>query len=67
MKPYDMGVLFEECADRGVPTVVQVDRPFDIAPDAGLSHDMPALARLVREASGWLAAAGWVQATASRS
>ncbi|WP_215550337.1 AMP-binding protein [Amycolatopsis sp. CA-230715] len=53
-----MGVLFEECADRGVPTVVQVDRPFDIAPDAGLSHDMPALARLVREASGWLAAAG---------
>ncbi|WP_043778201.1 class I adenylate-forming enzyme family protein [Amycolatopsis rifamycinica] len=53
-----MGVLFDECADRGVPTVVHLDRPFAIAPDAGTTHDVPALARLVRTAAGWLAAAG---------
>jgi acyl-coenzyme A synthetase/AMP-(fatty) acid ligase len=58
VKPYDMGVLLDECADRGVPTVVHLDRPFDIAPDAGTTHDLPALARLVRTAAGWLAAAG---------
>ncbi|GAA1973696.1 AMP-binding protein [Amycolatopsis minnesotensis] len=58
MKPYDMGVLFDDCADHGVPTTVLLDRPFDIAPGAGLTYDMPALAGLVREASGWLAAAG---------
>ncbi len=58
MKPYDMGLLFDECADRGVPTVVHLDRPFDIAPDAGTTHDLPALAQLVRTAAGWLTAAG---------
>ena len=58
MKPYDMGVLLDECADRGVPTVVHLDRPFDIAPDAGTTHGLPALAQLVRTAAGWLAAAG---------
>jgi acyl-coenzyme A synthetase/AMP-(fatty) acid ligase len=58
VKPYDMGVLLDECADRGVPTVVHLDRPFAIAPDAGTAHDLPALARLVRTAAGWLAAAG---------
>ncbi len=58
MKPDDMGVLLDECADRGVPTVVHLDRPFDIAPDAGTTYDVPALARLVRSAAGWLAAAG---------
>lgn len=58
MKPYDLGVLLDECADRGVPSVVHLDRPFDIAPDAGTTYDVPALARLVQAAAGWLAAAG---------
>ena len=56
MKPYDMGVLFDECADHA--TTVHLDRPFDIAPDAGLVHDLPALADLVRTTAGLLAAAG---------
>jgi acyl-coenzyme A synthetase/AMP-(fatty) acid ligase len=58
MKPHDMGVLFDECADRGHATTVHLDRPFDIAPDAGVDHDLPALAGLVRTAAGWLSAAG---------
>jgi acyl-coenzyme A synthetase/AMP-(fatty) acid ligase len=58
VKPYDMGVLFDECADRGHATTVHLDRPFDIAPDAGVDHDLPALADLVRTAAGWLSAAG---------
>jgi acyl-coenzyme A synthetase/AMP-(fatty) acid ligase len=58
MKPYDMGTLFDECAERGVPTVVRLDRPFDIAPGGGTGYDVPALAALVREASGWWYAAG---------
>jgi acyl-coenzyme A synthetase/AMP-(fatty) acid ligase len=53
-----MGVLFDECADRGHATAVHLDRPFDIAPDAGLVHDIPALAELVRAAAGWLSTAG---------
>ncbi len=58
MKPYDMGVLFDECADRGHATTVHLDRPFDLAPDAGLDHDVVELAHLVRTTAGWLAAAG---------
>jgi acyl-coenzyme A synthetase/AMP-(fatty) acid ligase len=58
VKPYDMGVLFDECAERGHATTVHLDRPFDTAPDAGLDHDLPALAALVRTAAGWLSAAG---------
>lgn len=58
MRPHDMGVLFDECADRGTGTTVHLDRPFDIAPDAGTHHDLPALAGLVWTAAGWLAAAG---------
>ena len=58
MKPYDMGVLLDECADRGHATLVHLDRPFDIAPNAGRTHDVPALANLVRTAAGWFAAAG---------
>ncbi|MFC4857176.1 AMP-binding protein [Actinophytocola glycyrrhizae] len=53
-----MGVLFDECADRGHATTVHLDRVFDIAPDAGIVHDIPALAELVRATAGWLAAAG---------
>ncbi|MGO1052077.1 class I adenylate-forming enzyme family protein [Crossiella sp. CA198] len=56
MRPHDMGVLFDECAERGNGTIVHLDRPFDLAP--GTSHDLPALAGLVRAMAGWLAAAG---------
>ena len=59
MKPQpDLGTLFDLLAERGSRTVVHLDRPFDIAPDGGTSYDVPALASLVREAAGWLAAAG---------
>ncbi|QUH06156.1 acyl-CoA synthetase [Saccharopolyspora erythraea] len=53
-----MGVLFDECAQRGTDTRVHLDRPFDIAPDSGRDHDVASLAALVRDAAGWLAAAG---------
>ncbi|MFD0923137.1 AMP-binding protein [Saccharopolyspora rosea] len=53
-----MGVLFDECAERGIGTGVHLDRPFDIAPDGGTAYDAAALAELVRQAAGWLAAAG---------
>ncbi|HEX2130230.1 MAG TPA: class I adenylate-forming enzyme family protein [Actinophytocola sp.] len=52
-----MGVLFDECAEHG-STTVHLDRPFDLAPESGLEHDLPGLARLVRAAAGWLFAAG---------
>ncbi|WP_233157262.1 class I adenylate-forming enzyme family protein [Amycolatopsis sp. KNN50.9b] len=58
MKPYDMGVLFDECAEHAIPTTVRLDRPFDIAPEGGTSYDVPALAGLVREVSAWWHAAG---------
>ncbi|WP_285748300.1 class I adenylate-forming enzyme family protein [Lentzea sp. NBRC 105346] len=51
-----MGTLFDECA--GSHTTVVLDRPFDIAPDGGTVYDVAGLAALVREASGWLHAAG---------
>ncbi|WP_408909650.1 AMP-binding protein [Streptomyces solicavernae] len=53
-----MGVLFDECADRGHATAVHLDRPFDIAPDGGTHWTVPQLAALVRESAGHLAAAG---------
>lgn len=58
MKPRDMGVFFDECAQRAVPTRVHLDRPFDIAKNGGLEYGIADLAALVRETSGWLAAAG---------
>ncbi|MGP4114410.1 AMP-binding protein [Streptomyces sp. 4N509B] len=65
MKPHDMGVLFDECAERGSATLVHLDRPFDIdgggpgPRDPGLTvHTVAELAALVRDAAGWLAAAG---------
>lgn len=58
MRPYDMGVLFDECADRGSGTRVRLDRPFDIAPDGGTDYGVGDLATLVTAASGWLAAIG---------
>ncbi|MCT2585551.1 class I adenylate-forming enzyme family protein [Actinophytocola gossypii] len=53
-----MGVLFDECADRDQATTIHLDRPFDIAPESGVDHDLPGLARLVWTTAGWLAAAG---------
>lgn len=58
MKPHDMGVLFDECAERGRQPRVHLDRPFDIAPAAGTEHSAVDLAWLVRDAAGWLSAAG---------
>jgi hypothetical protein len=53
-----MGVLFDECAEQQTGTRVHLDRPFDIDADARTHHTLPQLATLVREAAGWLAAAG---------
>ncbi|POX38917.1 long-chain acyl-CoA synthetase [Streptomyces sp. Ru73] len=53
-----MGVLFDECAERGHATEVLLDRPFDIAPEAGTAHSVAALAALVQDMAGRLAAAG---------
>ncbi|WP_433873757.1 class I adenylate-forming enzyme family protein [Saccharopolyspora sp. CA-218241] len=53
-----MGVLFDECAARRTGTRVHLDRPFDIAPDGGTEYGVDDLARLVRDAAGWLAGAG---------
>ena len=58
MKPHDMGVLFDECAEQRIGTQVYLDRPFDIDGGARTHHTIPQLAALVREAAGWLAAAG---------
>ncbi|WP_406689882.1 AMP-binding protein [Saccharopolyspora sp. ID03-671] len=58
MLPHDMGVLFEQASARGRTTTIHLDRPFDIAPETGLRHDVTALAELVRAASGWWVAAG---------
>jgi acyl-coenzyme A synthetase/AMP-(fatty) acid ligase len=58
VKPHDMGVLFDECAARRTATTVHLDRPFDIVPNGGTEYDAAALARLVHDAAGWLAAGG---------
>lgn len=58
MKPHDMGVLFDEAAERRRAPRIHLDRPFDIAPDDGTSYETDELAELVRRAAGWLAAAG---------
>ncbi|GGS26699.1 class I adenylate-forming enzyme family protein [Actinokineospora fastidiosa] len=58
MKPSDLGTLFEDLVDRGVRTVAELDRPLDIAPDFGTTYTMADLAGLVRNAAGWLHAAG---------
>ncbi|MFF9651189.1 AMP-binding protein [Streptomyces sp. NPDC014622] len=58
MKPYDMGVLFDEAAERGHTTVVHLDRPLDLAPEDGTRWTVPALADLVATTAARLAAAG---------
>src|SRR4051794_9262438 len=54
----ELGTLFDDLADRGTATTVHLSRPLDIAPALGATLDIPTLAGLVREAAGWLAAAG---------
>lgn len=56
--PKNLGLLFDWHAEQSRTTTMILDRPFDIAPDAGTEYDAAALAALVREASGWLYAAG---------
>lgn len=56
----NVATLFEDAAERAPSTVVHLDRPFDIAPEGGLSYGMEKLAALVGEAAGWLAAGGVV-------
>ncbi|MDQ0994381.1 class I adenylate-forming enzyme family protein [Streptomyces sp. V3I7] len=58
MKPYDMGVLFDECAAHGIGTRVHVDRPLDIDPARTTPYGVPELAELVRQAAAWFAAVG---------
>ncbi|MFV0138017.1 AMP-binding protein [Streptomyces sp. HMX87] len=73
MKPYDMGVLFDACAERGTETRFHLDRPFDIRADAAADdaeirgtgtgdgkteYGIAELAALVQDAAGWLTAAG---------
>ncbi|MFE9452233.1 AMP-binding protein [Streptomyces sp. NPDC006739] len=53
-----MGVLFDECAEHRIGTRVHLDRPFDIDTGGRTPYTLPRLAALVREAAGWLAAAG---------
>lgn len=58
MKPSELGTLFDDLVDRGVRTVVELDRPLDIAPEYGTSYRLADVAGLVRNAAGWLHAAG---------
>ncbi|MFY4723028.1 class I adenylate-forming enzyme family protein [Streptomyces sp. LaBMicrA B280] len=58
MRPHDMGTLFDEAAAGGARTVFHLDRPLDIAPDAGTRWSVPELADLVRVTAARLAAAG---------
>lgn len=54
----ELGTLFDDLASKGRATTVHLSRPMDIAPGIGTTVDVPTIARLVREAAGWLAAAG---------
>jgi acyl-coenzyme A synthetase/AMP-(fatty) acid ligase len=56
--PINIGLLFDWHAARTAQTVVHLDRPFDVAPDAGTTLDGAALATLVRDLSDCLYAAG---------
>ncbi|OIK26050.1 long-chain acyl-CoA synthetase [Streptomyces malaysiense] len=53
-----MGTLFDEAAAAGARTVFHLDRPLDIAPDAGTRWSVPELADLVRVTADRLATAG---------
>lgn len=53
-----LGLLAEAAAERHGAVPVWLDRPMAIAPELGTELDSASFAALVREASGWLAAAG---------
>ena len=57
-KPIHLGTLFDDLTERGSGTAVHLSRPLDIAPGLGQDLDVPGAAAVVREAAGWLAAAG---------
>ncbi|MFZ3471619.1 class I adenylate-forming enzyme family protein [Streptomyces sp. 4.24] len=57
LRPKNLGALFEAYADADVPAW-HLDRPFDIAPDAGRQYDGARLASLVADMSGRLRLAG---------
>ncbi|NNN35112.1 acyl--CoA ligase [Streptomyces sp. S3(2020)] len=56
-RPKNIGAHFDHFADKPGP-VWHLDRPFDIAPDAGRAYDNAAIAQLVADMSGRLYAAG---------
>ncbi|MGW1752084.1 class I adenylate-forming enzyme family protein [Streptomyces sp. NPDC002092] len=58
MRPDDMGTLFDDAAARGARTVFHLDRPFDIAPQAGTRWTVLELADLVRATAARLIDAG---------
>ena len=58
MKPLDLGTLFDTLERRNSPTVVHLDRPFDVAPNGGTAYRIGQLAALVRDLSGALWSAG---------
>ncbi|GGJ96801.1 putative fatty-acid-CoA ligase FadD [Streptomyces camponoticapitis] len=56
--PINIGLVFDWHARKRTRTVVHLDRPFDIAPDAGTTYGAASLAEQVVEVSNWLYAAG---------
>ncbi|MEW2620540.1 class I adenylate-forming enzyme family protein [Streptomyces sp. NPDC048106] len=58
MRPHDMGTLFDEAAAGGARTVFHLDRPFDLAPEAGTRWSVADLADLVRATAARLTDAG---------
>ncbi|MFI6040963.1 class I adenylate-forming enzyme family protein [Nocardia sp. NPDC051321] len=56
--PINIGLVFDWHAANSRQTVIQLDRPLDVAPDRGTTLDGAALAGLVHELSACLAAAG---------
>ena len=57
-RPSNIGLLYDWFAELDRPTVMHLDRPFDIAPEAGVRHVGAGLADIVRDTSAWLYAAG---------
>lgn len=57
-KPKNVAALLDWHAGRSKQTTFHLDRPFDIAPWEGTVIDGAAAACLVRDAAGWLHAAG---------
>ncbi|SDZ46683.1 Acyl-CoA synthetase (AMP-forming)/AMP-acid ligase II [Amycolatopsis xylanica] len=56
--PSNLGLLFDWHAEQAHQTTMHLDRPFDVAPDAGTTFSGPALAETVRELANRLGAAG---------